>query len=94
MKSSLNIICLETDAFYKLIDEVVEHVKSQHDVGANDPWIDDKEAMRLLNISSKTTLQNYRDQGKIKFTQPSRKVILYYRESILDFLDKHAKDTF
>ena len=57
-------------------------------------WINEKEAMELLSISSRTTLQKYRDEGRIRFTQPSKKVILYDRESILAFLDNHAQDTF
>jgi hypothetical protein len=48
----------------------------------------------MLGISSKTTLQRFRDEGSIRFTQPSRKIILYDRDSILVFLEQHAKDTF
>ena len=84
---------METEAFYELLDHVVEHLKDKNNV-SQDIWIDDVEAMSLLKITSKTTLQSYRDNGKIRFSQPSRKVILYDRQSILDFLDKHAKDTF
>jgi hypothetical protein len=86
------IICLETNAFHSLIDQVLERVSSQSK--QPDKWINDKEAMQMLRISSTTTLQKYRDQGSIRFSQPSRKVILYDRDSILKFLDKHAKDTF
>lgn len=88
-----NVICLESRAFYALIDEVVEHVKKQTNP-ISKRWINDAEAMKLLGVSSRTTLQKYRDEGKIRFTQPSRKVILYDRSSILTFLDKYAQDTF
>ena len=90
--NNLNIICLESEAFYALIDEVVNRLKDKN--GVEEKWIDDEEAMRLLHISSKTTLQKYRDEGSIRFTQPSKKLILYDRESILDFLNLKAKDTF
>ncbi|MEO1261733.1 MAG: helix-turn-helix domain-containing protein [Bacteroidota bacterium] len=90
---SPNIVCFESQAFYALIEEVVERIKdkipSQHE-----KWIGDEEAMKLLRINSKTTLQKYRDEGKIRYSQPSRKVILYDRQSILDFIEQHAKDTF
>ena len=59
-----------------------------------DKWIDDEEAMRLLHITSRTTLQKFRDDGSIRFTQPTRKLILYDRESILQYLERHAKDPF
>ena len=89
----LNIICLESQAFYAILDAVMERFdrkQSQSDYN----WIDEKEAKRMLGGSSRTTLQKYRDEGKIRFTQPSRRVILYDRQSILDFLDANAKDTF
>lgn len=91
--TSFNIICLETEAFHTLVDQVVERVMKEKDSKPS-KWISDKEAMELLNISSTTTLQKYRDEGSIRFSQPSRKVILYDRDSILDFIEKHAKDIF
>ena len=90
--NNLNIICLESEAFHSLIDKVVERLEGQSK--KPDKWIDDKEAMQILRISSTSTLQKYRNEGSIRFSQPSRKVILYDRDSILTFLEKHAKDTF
>lgn len=92
-QSNLNIICLESEAFYALIDELVDRI-SEKQGEAQKKWINDVEVMNLMGIRSKTTLQSYRDSGKIRFTQPSKKVILYDRESIMAFLEKKAKDTF
>lgn len=89
----MEVICLETEAFYDLIDKVVERLESQSPDIEN-KWIDTEEAMSLLGIKSKTTLQGYRDNGDIRFTQPRKKLILYDRESILDFLEGNAKETF
>jgi hypothetical protein len=91
--TNLNVICLESEAFYALVDEVVERVRSEQQVEA-DEWISDEEAMRLLRVSSKTTLQKYRDEGKIRFSQFGRKSILYDRQSLLDFIEANARDTF
>lgn len=91
-QSDLKIICLETEAFYKLVEEVVSRLEDSKKVDSNPRWIDDKEAMQMLHITSKSTLQKYRDEGKIRFSQPSKKVIVYDRDSILDFLEEHAKD--
>lgn len=55
-----------------------------------DKWIGDDEAMHLLRIKSKTTLQRLRDEGSIRFSQPMHKVILYDRESILDYIEEHS----
>lgn len=88
----MEVICLEEEAFFDLIDRVVERIG----VGQKEPpkWVNQDEAMRLLNIKSPTTLQEYRNNGDIRFTQPRKRVILYDRDSINKFLDKHAKDTF
>lgn len=89
----LDIICLESEAFYALVEEVVNRLKEKNGI-EQERWINDEEAMKLLHVSSKTTLQKYRDEGLIRFTQPSRKLILYDRASILEFLNTKAKDTF
>lgn len=90
--SIMQVICLEEQAFYTLLEEVVERLKStqQH----VDKWVDQQEAMRLLNIKSRTTLQKIRDEGKIRFSQPEKRIILYDRESINTYLEQHAKETF
>jgi len=90
--NNLNVICLESQAFHALIDKVVARLEGSQ--RKPDKWIGDEEAMQILRISSKTTLQKYRDEGSIRFSQPSRKVILYDRDSILKFLEKNAKETF
>ncbi|MCB0541047.1 MAG: helix-turn-helix domain-containing protein [Bacteroidetes bacterium] len=91
--NKLDIICLESQAFYALVEEVVGRMKEKAGI-EHDKWISDEEAMRLLRISSRTTLQKLRDEGAIRFTQPSRKLILYDRDSILAHLEAHAKETF
>lgn len=92
-ENSLNIVCLESEAFYALVEEVVERIKDKSPT-PKDKWISDEEAMKMLRISSRTTLQKMRDSGKIRFSQPTRKLILYDRGSILDYLEAHAKETF
>lgn len=89
----MQVICLEEAAFYALVDQVFARLKDQ--LGENkEKWISDKDAMELLNITSKTTLQKMRDEGKIRFSQPQKKIILYDRDSIESFLELHAKNTF
>ena len=92
-KTTAQIISLQSDAFQKLVDTVVEYVKEKH-LTKEDVWITGDEAMRLLNISSKTTLQVLRDTGKLKYSQPMHKVLLYNKESIISYIEKHAQETF
>jgi len=89
----MNVICLEDQAFYSLIEQVVTRIKET--IGAKeDRWISGEEAMNMLRVSSKSTLQKMRDEGKIRFSQPEKKIILYDRDSIYQYLDNHAKNTF
>ncbi|MBE7172470.1 MAG: helix-turn-helix domain-containing protein [Williamsia sp.] len=89
----MQVICIEEAAFYELVEQVVARLKEKQGK-EQENWIPDKQAMQLLNITSKTTLQKLRDEGKIRFSQPQKKIILYDRQSILDYLEKNARKTF
>lgn len=89
-ESNLKIICLESQAFKALVSEVATQLKQEFFSDLN-PWIDEKEAMQLLRINSKTTLQKYRDEGKIDYRRLSPKQIIYRRESLLVFIENSSK---
>ena len=90
----MQVVCLQEEAFYKLFDKVVEHLEQNRPPETPFKWIDGEEAMKLLNISSKTSLQKLRDEGKIRFSQPQKRIILYDRNSIDAYLESHARETF
>ncbi|HRG33569.1 MAG: helix-turn-helix domain-containing protein [Saprospiraceae bacterium] len=89
----MEVICLEDEAFYTLIDRVVARIKDKEGI-KEDKWISAEEAMNKLRIKSKTTLQKLRDEGKIRFSQPEKKIILYDRNSINEYFEKNSKETF
>jgi len=89
----MEIICLEEEAFYALVEQVVQRIKEKQSI-KEDKWISGEEAMKILRITSKTTLQKLRDEGKIRFSQPEKKLILYDVDSIYEYLDKNARETF
>lgn len=89
----MNVICLQDEAFYQLIEEVIDRIQ-QKQTPSKVKWVDTEEAMKLLNIKSKTSLQKLRDEGKIRFSQPQKRIILYDRDSIEAYLDEHAQNTF
>lgn len=89
----MEVICLQDEAFYILIEEIVKRVKEKKGI-KEDKWISPEEAMHKLRISSKTTLQKFRDEGKIRFSQPEKKLILYDIDSINEYLEKYAQNTF
>jgi hypothetical protein len=89
----MEVICLQDEAFYKLIEEVVDRIKEKQNK-TQDKWVSPERAMELLNIKSKTTLQKLRDTGEITFTQPQKKIILYDYDSLMNYLDNYKKSTF
>lgn len=89
----LKVICLDEPAFYALFDKVVAHVRLENN-STEDKWISASEAMKLLRIKSKTTLQKMRDEGQIRFTQPEKKIILYDRDSIIAYLEDFVYEPF
>ncbi|MGB3180401.1 MAG: helix-turn-helix domain-containing protein [Cyclobacteriaceae bacterium] len=91
----MNVICMEEDAFYALIERVVERLEGKREIQPKrEKWIDQPAAMDILRISSKTTMQKLRDEGRLRYTQPHKKVILYDRDSIDTYLEAKAQDTF
>jgi len=89
----MQVICLEEPAFYSLVEQVVARLKEAHSE-TKEKWISDVEAMKLLNIRSKTTMQKLRDEGRIRFSQPQKRIILYDRDSIMAYLERHTRELF
>ena len=89
----MEVICLEDKAFYDLIEKVVARIMEKSSM-KEDKWITPEAAMDRLNIKSKTTLQKLRNEGRIRFSQPDKRIILYDTASLDEYLDKHSKDTF
>ncbi|MGB3149880.1 MAG: helix-turn-helix domain-containing protein [Maribacter sp.] len=89
----MEVVLLEKEAFFALFRKVVEHVEANKK-DPEDKWIDGAEVMSILRIKSTTTLQKLRDEGKIRYSQPQKKIILYDRESVMEYIEKHARETF
>jgi hypothetical protein len=87
----MEVICLEDEAFYMLVEKVVSRLKEKAGK-KEDKWISAEEAMTKLRIKSKTTLQKLRDEGAIRFSHPEKRIILYDTDSINEYLNKHSSD--
>lgn len=88
----MDVICIEDKAFLELMRRVIEYMKERDT--RESKWVSPKEAMEILGIKSKTTLQKLRDEGLVRFTQPERRIILYDRESLYEYLEAFAKNPF
>lgn len=89
----MEVLCLQDDAFYALIDRVIERIKDKR-TQSEDKWVSGYEVMKMLRITSKTTLQKLRDEGKVRFSQPEKRIIVYDLASVHAYLNEHAKSTF
>lgn len=90
----MGVIVVDEEAFKEMFAKLAEELKQKLGAKPRDKWIDTQEAMDMLRIKSKTTLQRLRDEGKIRFTQPEPQTILYDSDSIGDYFEKHAKNKF
>lgn len=88
----MNVICIEEAAFYELVETVIRRLDEKGI--KEDLWVSGEEVMRLLRIKSKTTLQKLRDTGQIRYSQYGKKIILYDKASIFQFLENHACEMF
>ncbi len=93
MKPDTEVICIESPALKLLVQTVVEQLRKEHPQAA-DKWISADEAKRLLGITSPTSLQRLRDEGKIRFSKTASRNIMYDRASIEAFLEGNARETF
>ena len=57
-------------------------------------WITAETTKNMLSIKSDTTLQMLRNTGKITFSQQLKKMILYKKASVLEYLEKHSHKPF
>lgn len=88
------IICIQVSVFRSLIDEAVLRISEKFSLPSANQWVGTAEAMDILQIKSKTTLLQLRSEGKIRYSQPQHKVILYDRTSLVSYIEHHAKETF
>ena len=93
-RNNQDVICIESNAFTQLLKETIAYIEKTHALSMQNTWIQPAQVKKLLGISSNGTLQKLRDEGKIRFSQPTHKIILYDRNSINEFIESHSKNTF
>ncbi|MEJ5266855.1 MAG: helix-turn-helix domain-containing protein [Bacteroidales bacterium] len=89
----MNVITIESEAFKQIMDKLqsLEERFIKLKIDAQTPlterWLDNQDILLLLKIS-KRTLQSYRDERKIPFSQVGAKI--YYKASDVEkFLKKN-----
>jgi hypothetical protein len=78
----------DLEKFSKTIVSVLTQVVKTHmENGAKKEWLPEREAMKVLDVS-KSTIQNYRRQGLLAFSQHGSK-IMYKHEDLMGFLNQN-----
>ncbi len=91
----MEVIVIETEAFYRLVAEVYHRMKESEKNATlstktitDDSWITLTDAQKLLPYRSKAKWQELRDKGEVVFSQFGRK-ILYSEASIQKYIRKN-----
>ncbi len=90
----MEVITIESQAFKELLSQL-QQIKAGIEAGTkspSDPLLDNNDVCKLLKVS-KRTLQNYRDNGELSFSQIGAK-LLYRASDIDDFLKRNLKKAF
>ena len=87
----MEVITIETSAFHELLSKIENSFDKKVAsivIKANPVICYDNESLsKLLKISTRT-LQNYRDDGRISFTQV-KDVIIYTQDDVDEFLENN-----
>jgi len=83
-------ICLESRYFVRMTEAVIDLTIPAYSAADKNVWIDKEEAMGILKITSNTTLQKHRDRDDFDYSKVSSKHFLYYKPSIISFIEKKA----
>ena len=92
----MEVITITSEAFTQLItrleslESYFKHVARQQPL--SEAWLDIEEACRLLKVS-KRTLQSYRDEGILSFSQIGGK-IYFSASAIEEHLKNHMRKAF
>jgi hypothetical protein len=91
----MEVIVIETAAFHNLIDQVTKPLfdeirqirKELSDKSLENEWMEEEEVMKLLKITSKSWLSEYRVSNNLPCYKAGRKYS-YKRADIMKFIEK------
>ncbi len=93
----MELIVIDSEAFQQLkidmklmIKQAVTEAKFELLKKQEDDLVSWEEAKKILPYKSKSSWQEFRDSGKIKFEQIGRK-IMYSKKSLIEFLKQKNK---
>lgn len=88
MRETLTLAPADFEEIKRTLEKILKEINSVKKQSAlSETWLDNQDVCQMLHIS-KRTLQNYRDNGVLAFSQIGSKI--YYKASDIDeHLNKH-----
>lgn len=82
------------DSQLELLAEMIVARIGKHGNLQPDKWMDIEDVMMTLRIKSRSTIQDLRNRGELRFCKINSKTILYDRSSVNEYIQKHIKEKF
>lgn len=86
------LILGDQETFFKLLDVFYKRIKEENSLDGEE-FLSEIEAMKMLKITSKSTMFSYRANG-LPFHQIGRKVLIYKRSDLEAFINRHRVEGF
>jgi hypothetical protein len=86
-----NKSCLSDELFEKTMSKALDAILPKYAGEDKVLFITTEDTMQLLNISSPTTMQKIRNEGKIPYYQLTTKVIIYKKKEVLEYVENLRK---
>ncbi|HAO08003.1 MAG TPA: hypothetical protein DCQ50_13715 [Chryseobacterium sp.] len=87
----IQIIQIDTLTFFQIIKQLKSLLEEKENPKK---WLTLRETKILLGIKSSTTILKLKNEGKLRYCNLTSKKILYDYDSIMEYLESKAEDTF
>ena len=74
LNENMQFVMMETTAFEEIINQVIATVKTKMKAQPSD-WIHEADAKKILGVSSKSTMQIFRNEDRIRYAMVTNKNI-------------------
>lgn len=88
------IITIRSEALLEIVRQAIAFVQENGLADSEDKWVSAERAKEILHISSNSYLCYLRSHGLIEYSQPAKKLIVYNRLSLLEYLENSKQSKF
>ena len=92
MEEQKKLIIIQDEDY--LIDKIVKRLLEELHLPTKKEWVTENVAMAILGVKSKSYMWSLRTKGKLTYSKPSRKILLYSVKSINELIESNIKKIF